>query len=236
MQILGLIPARSGSTGVPGKNIRPLAGQPLLVHTVAAARASRLSRVILSTDNADYATIGREAGAETPFLRPAEFARTETPAIRVIEHCLDFLEREENWVPDAVFYLQPTSPFRLGPHIDEGIRRLAAEPVDSVVSVCPATEHPYYMFVLNAAGRMDYLLDIPVRPERRQDLPPVYSLNNAITASRTGFLRAAAARGGIAINLDNFSAMPVEFPVSIDINTERDFLLAELVASHRGTP
>ncbi len=236
MQILGLIPARSGSTGVPGKNIRPLAGRPLLAHTVAAARASRLSRVILSTDSADYAAIGREAGAETPFLRPPELARTETPAIRVIEHCLDFLAREENWTPDAVFYLQPTSPFRLGPHIDEAIRRLASESVDSVVSVCLAAEHPYYMFVPNAAGRMSYLLDIPVRPERRQDLPPVYCLNNAITASRTGFLRAAAARGALAINLDNFSAMRIEFPVSIDINTERDFLLAEFIASQRGTP
>jgi CMP-N,N'-diacetyllegionaminic acid synthase len=231
MNILGLIPARSGSTGVPGKNIRPLAGKPLLAHTVTAARSSRLSRLILSTDSADYAEIGRQGGAEVPFLRPAELAQTETPAIKVIEHCLDFLDRNESWAPDAVFYLQPTSPFRRGNHIDQGIEKLKTEKVDSVVSVYPPRAHPYYMFVPNNSGRLSHLIDVKPRPERRQDLPPVYSLNDAIIGSRTDYLRAAIPRGGLVVNLDNFSPLSIEFPTTVDINTEQDFLFAEFIAA-----
>jgi CMP-N-acetylneuraminic acid synthetase len=233
MNFLGVIPARSGSTGVPGKNIRLLGGKPLLVHTVTAARSSRLTRVILSTDSAAYAEIGRKSGAEIPFLRPAELARTETPAIKVVEHCLDFFEREDNWVPDAVFYLQPTSPFRRGAHIDLGIEKLEIGNADSVVAVAPPRSHPYYMFAPDDSGRLSYLIKTKTRPERRQDLPPVYSLNDAIIGSRTRYLRAAAPLGGLVVNLDNFSSLPVDFPVTIDINTEQDFLFAEFIAARQ---
>lgn len=233
MQILGLIPARAGSTGVKRKNVRPLAGRPLLEYTVEAARQSRLDRVILSTDAEDFAAIGRRVGAEAPFLRPADFASTEAKAIEVVGHCLDFLAREENWEPDAVFYLQPTSPFRSEVHIDEAIAALSGATAASVVSVMPPAQHPCYIFTRDGGGRMHHLLDMAQRPERRQDLPEMFALNNAVMLSRTHFLKQQAAQRGLVVNLDDFIPYFVDHPVTVDINTEEDFQFADFLMQRK---
>ena len=233
MQILGLIPARAESTGIKRKNVRPLAGRPLLEYTVEAARQSRLDRVILSTDAEEFAAIGRRAGAEAPFLRPAELASTEAKAIEVVEHCLDFLDREEGWQPDAVFYLQPTSPFRSALHIDEAIAALSEGTAASVVSVMRPAQHPCFMFTKDGNGRLHPLLDMAQRPERRQDLPEVFALNVAVMLSLTPFLRQQAAHGGLVVNLDDFIPYFVGHPVTVDINTEEDFRFADFLMQRK---
>lgn len=230
MDTLGIIPARAGSKGVPNKNIRPLAGRPLVEYTVRAAQHSRLDRVILSTDSPEIAEIGREQGAETPFLRPAELAQDSSSAISVVRHALDFLRAEEGWTPYIAFYLQPTSPFRTSRHIDESLASLVESDFDSVVSLSPVDEHPAFMFFLNASGTPADVLDpVQFRRERRQDLRPTYSLDCNILGSRTDFLERQDARDGAIVNLENFCPYIIDFPASLDINIERDFLFADTI-------
>jgi CMP-N,N'-diacetyllegionaminic acid synthase len=235
MDVLGIIPARSGSTGVPGKNVRVLGGKPLIVHTIEAASASAIGRVVVSTDSEDYARIARAAGAEVPFIRLAGLAANETPAISVVAHCLEALQAAGHAEPDAVFYLQPTSPFRTAQEIDAAIALLSAG-VDSVASVKPVTKHPYYMFTPDASGLLTPLIDVSPRPERRQDLPEIYALNDSIMLSRIGWIRRAIRENGLIVNLDNFAPLPVEGRAALDINSEEDFALAEFLASRTPTP
>ncbi|MBD3670065.1 MAG: acylneuraminate cytidylyltransferase family protein [Gammaproteobacteria bacterium] len=230
MEILGIVPARSGSTGVKHKNVRDLAGQPLMSYTIEAAKRSGLSRVILSTDSDEYSEIGRRYGAEVPFLRPAEFASVDAKAISVIRHAIEFFDQEENWRPDAVMYLQPTSPFRRSERIDEAIKVMNSNPnTDSVISVREITEHPYYMFEPHSDELLKPYVEMENRPERRQDLPDFYTLNDNILMSRTDYLMHPENENGLIINLNNFVPVYITESEFIDINSERDFLWAEFL-------
>ena len=230
MEILGLIPARLGSTGVKRKNIRPLAGRPLIEYTIEAALASRLDRVILSTEAEEVAEIGRCAGVEVPFMRPAEFAATDSQAISVVAHALDALSAVEDWRPDAVMYLQPTSPFRTADHIDGALEAMRGAGNNSVVSVSAPGDHPAYIFIDGGDGNLvDVLEPAKYRAERRQDLVPAFALNNAIMLSRTDYLESAAETEGIIVDLTDFRPYRIDAPVSIDINTEQDFLFADFI-------
>jgi CMP-N-acetylneuraminic acid synthetase len=232
--ILGLIPARSGSVGVPRKNIRPLAGRPLIVYTVDAARASALDRIIVSTDSEEIASVAVASGAERPFLRPAALATGTTRAIEVVRNALDFFAEREHWTPDAVFYLQPTSPFRSAIDIDQALTLLrTSEDADSVMSVAPVRDHPSFAWT-EKSGRLVPVFPGP-RPERRQDLIPMVVENNAIVLSRTSYLDKAVAPDSLLINLASFVPMPVDFPVAVDIDTEADFRFADfLMRDHLG--
>lgn len=235
MKILGLIPARLGSTGVKKKNIRLLAGRPLIEYTIEAALRSNLDRTILTTEAEEIAEIGAACGVEVPFLRPAELATDEAKAMDVTLHALDFLERADGYVPDAVIYLQPTSPFRDAAHIDEAIEIARSSNRDSVLSVAVVAEHPAFMFVPDSNGGLKNL-NAPVgRTERRQDLPPVYSYNGAIAISRTSFLRSPENVGPLFENYDDFAPLLIEPPVTVDINTEQDFLFADFLMQTRNT-
>ena len=228
MEILGLIPARLGSTGVKRKNIRPLANRPLITYTIEAALESGLDRVILSTESDEIADVGRQAGVEVPFMRPAEFAGTESKAIEVVSHALGALQEINDWCPDAVMYLQPTSPFRTATHIDDAIAAFRGSTSRSVVSVCPAEVHPAYMYLCNEAGELDDVLDPAIyRAERRQDLVPAFSLNNAIMLSDVAYLTEAVQSDGLIVDLNNFQPIFIDGPAAIDINTEKDFLFAD---------
>jgi CMP-N-acetylneuraminic acid synthetase len=135
MRTLGVIPARGGSKGIPGKNLRLLAGRPLLAYTADAARGSRrLSRVVLSTDDEATAAAGRSLGLEVPFLRPADLAADDSPMLPVLRHAVEALSAS-GFEADAVVLLQPTSPLRRAEHIDAAIELLEATGADSVVSV-----------------------------------------------------------------------------------------------------
>ncbi|MBM3504567.1 MAG: acylneuraminate cytidylyltransferase family protein [Alphaproteobacteria bacterium] len=235
MRTLGLIPARIGSTGVPRKNIRMMAGRPLIAHTIEAARSSGLDRVIVSTDSPEIAAVARQCGADVPFLRPAPLASNTAIAMEVVRHCLDWIEGSGERLPDAVAYLQPTSPLRRASHIDAALA-LIDDSADSVVSVVAVDQHPLYMFRPGHDGRLVPLLDVGKRPERRQDLPPVYATNALVPLSWTRYLRAPGNERALVINLDSFKPLIVEPEVAVDINNERDFRLAEVLLTMNDTP
>jgi len=186
MNVLGLIPARSGSKGVTRKNIRPLCGKPMLAYTAEAALWSRrLSRVILSTDDEEIARVGRECGLETPFLRPAELARDETPMLPVVQHAVRFLE-ETGERFDAVCLLQPTNPLRGADEIDACINLLESSGADAVVTTLPVPVeyNPHWVYFLDGAGwlRLSDGRDAPI--PRRQDLPQAFHREGSVYVTR----------------------------------------------------
>ncbi|HYN20129.1 MAG TPA: acylneuraminate cytidylyltransferase family protein [Thermoanaerobaculia bacterium] len=182
MKVLGLIPARGGSKGIPGKNVRLLGGKPLLAHTAEAALAARrLSRVILTTDDEGIAEVGRCLGLEVPFLRPAELALDDTPTLPVVQHAVAELERSGDTF-EAVCLLQPTSPFRRPEDIDGCVELLEAEDLDAVISVLPVPpEHnPHWVYFRDGEGllRLATGEDQPI--PRRQELPPAFHRDGAV--------------------------------------------------------
>jgi len=198
--VLALIPARSGSKSLPHKNVREFAGKPLLAHSIEQALAARsIDRVIVSTDSERYAAIAREHGAETPFLRPAEFATDDATDLAVFEHALAWLREHENWTPEIVVHLRPTYPRRDPADIDRVVELLAADPsLDSVRSVAPATETPYKMWTRDADGLLTPIADLgnEAYNQPRQRLPVAYLQNACIDAVRgRGTLASSADRG-----------------------------------------
>lgn len=190
MRVLGIVPARGGSKGIPGKNVRPLGGKPLLVHTAEAALAARrLSRVVLTTDDERIAEVGRGCGLEVPFLRPAELATDDTPTLPVLQHAVAELERTGDRF-DAICLLQPTSPFRGAGDIDGCIELLESADLDAVVSVLPVPpEHnPHWVYFRGAGGllRLATGEDQPI--PRRQELPPAFHRDGSVYVTRRNVL------------------------------------------------
>jgi CMP-N-acetylneuraminic acid synthetase len=179
--VLGLVPARAGSKGVPGKNVRPLAGRSLLDYTARAARDSGvIDRIVLSTDSEEIADAGRRAGLDVPFLRPAPLAADETPMLPVITHALDALAAG-GWIPEMVVLLQPTSPLRRPSHIRDAVDLLRETNADSVVSVIELPRHlsPDYVMKIEG-GVLKPFLPEGSRITRRQDARPAYSREGTI--------------------------------------------------------
>jgi CMP-N-acetylneuraminic acid synthetase len=183
MNVLAIVPARGGSKGVPGKNVKPLAGHSLLEYTARAARESGvINRVVLSTDSAEIADEGRRVGLEVPFLRPARLAADDTPMLPVIQHALDATE-QDGWHPDVVVLLQPTSPLRRPEHVRDAVRMLCDTKADSVVTVVelPRPLSPDYVMRLED-GRLKPFLADGERITRRQDARPAYSRDGTVYA------------------------------------------------------
>lgn len=212
-KVLALIPARGGSKGVPGKNIREIGGKPLIAWTIDAAKGARcVDRVILSSDDADIIRVAKEYGCEVPFVREARLAQDDTTTMEVV---FDTLERCPGY--DWVLLLQPTSPLRSADDIDRAAERCLLHDAPACVSVCMAQESPYWMFTMRADDQLEPLLP-NFQLTRRQDLPPIYSLNGAIYLARTEWLRQQKkfiAQGTVSYE------MPVQR--SIDIDSESDF-------------
>jgi CMP-N,N'-diacetyllegionaminic acid synthase len=225
MDVLAVIPARGGSKGVPDKNIRPVAGRPLLQFTVeAAAGASRLGEWIVSTDSEGIAEVARGLGAPVPFLRPAELATDDAAAVPVIQHAVRFMERERGRAYDAVMMLQPTTPFRTAADIDAAVDLLVETGADSVISVVSVEgHHPARMKYLDGAGR---LVDPPFAEayenQPRQELPAMVIRNGAIYLTRRDVL---VEQGSFKGADSRALVMPRERSVNID--TEQDFAYAE---------
>ena len=189
-RVLGLVPARAGSKGVPGKNLRPLAGRTLLDYTASAARESGvITRTILSTDSEEIAVAGRRAGLEVPFLRPTDLAQDDTPMLPVIVHALEALERE-NWVPEVIVLLQPTSPLRQPGHIRNSVQQLMDSAAESVVSVVEVPRHlsPDYVMRIEG-GVLRPFLPEGERVARRQDARRAYSRDGTVYAFRRETVR-----------------------------------------------
>lgn len=219
MKIFGLIPARGGSKGIPRKNIKTIAGKPLIAWTIEAAlRSSFLSSVVVSTDDPEIAEIARQAGAQVPFMRPTELARDETPGLDPVLHALDQLTQY-----DSVLLLQPTSPLRTTEDIDGCLSLISQTRAQSVVSVTEADTHPYWTYRLNADQTMARFLEAaPVA--RRQDLPPVFLLNGAMYFAKANWLR----RNGSLVTAETL-AYVMSKEHSVDLDTPLDWKVAELL-------
>jgi CMP-N-acetylneuraminic acid synthetase len=234
---LGVITARGGSKGIPGKNLKPLAGKPLLAYTVDAAQAARLDRVILSTDDETIAACGRSLGCDVPFLRPAELAHDETPHLPVMQHAVRWLAEHQQFHPDVVVILQPTSPLRRPGDIRQAVELLATHDIDSVVSVSavPAHLNPMRMLRVDERGRaVLFVSGAPVRHRinRRQDMPEAWVMNGAIYAFRSHVLFAAEA----SLYGSSTLAMPLPAPYGISIDDLHDWREAEhALGNHHGS-
>lgn len=178
-EVLAVIPARGGSKSIPRKNIRSLAGYPLIAYSIAAGLAAEtVSRVIVSTDDEEIARVAQEYGGEAPFIRPPSLAMDDTPDLPVFEHVLAWLDEHEEYQPQIVVQLRPTSPFRRTWHIDQAVLQLIERPeADSVRTVCSPFQNPFKMWKIGSDGYLQPLIDIGV-PEPynlpRQVLPDVY--------------------------------------------------------------
>lgn len=226
-QVLSLIPARGGSKSIPRKNIRPFAGHPLIAYSIAAGLASgRISRVIVSTDDEEIAATARQYGAETPFLRPKELAKDDTPDLPVFQHALNWLREHEGYQPEIVVQLRPTSPFRSVRHIDTAVQRLLEQPkADSVRTVCTPFQNPFKMWRVGEDGYMRPLMQIN-HPEPynlpRQSLPEVYW--------QTGYVDAAWADTILSKNsMTGERILPLVIDASewVDIDSPDDWRRAE---------
>ncbi len=180
-EVLAIIPARGGSKGIPRKNIKLFAGYPLISYSIAAGlQANSVTRVVVSTDDEEIAVVAREWGAETPFLRPAELAQDQTTDLPVFQHALAWLKAHEDYTPDLVIQLRPTSPLRPRNCVDEAVTLLQEHPAaDSVRGVVPSGQNPYKMWRLNGKDEpMTPLLNLEGVAEPfnapRQALPPTF--------------------------------------------------------------
>jgi len=235
MEILGLIPARGGSKGIPHKNIEKLGGKPLIAYTCEAARGSRqLTRVILSTDDKDIATLGLALGAEVPFMRPEKLGQDDVPMIEVVNHTLSWLKAEQDYSPEIVVLLQPTSPFRKAEHIDAAIDLLTHSEADSVVSIVevPHQFNPISVMKLEDGKLFPYISEEGNRVLRRQDKPEVYARNGpAVLASRISAINKTGSLYGEVILpylMNRFD--------SIDIDCPEDLQIAELYLKNLRSP
>lgn len=221
--VLALVPARGGSKGLPGKNIKLLAGRPLLDYTAEAARNSGVvDRIVLSTDVEEIAAVGRSTGMEVPFMRPAELAGDETPMLPVIEHALTELEAG-GWIPEIVLLLQPTSPLRRAAHLVRAVDELRATGADSVVSVVELPRHlsPDYVMRIDE-GRLVPFLPAGDSITRRQAARPAYVRDGTVYAF---WRRTLTAHGSIYGR--NCCPLLIPSVESITIDTAEDWAEAE---------
>jgi len=229
MNVLGVVPARGGSKAIPGKNLAPIGGRPLLAYTVDAARASRrLTRTVVSTDDAAIAETARALGLEVPFLRPAELAADDTPMLPVLQHAARELARE-GFAADAIVLLQPTSPLRRAEHIDRAVELLESTGADSVVSVVEVP-HPFTpVSVLRLDGdRLRPYLD-GESVTRRQDKPRLLARNGpAVLVVRTRVLEQGSLYG------TDSRPLLMDAADSIDIDGPEDLAQVELLLGDGG--
>lgn len=238
MQILALVPARGGSKSVPRKNIRLLAGEPLIAYTLREAQKSRyITRLVVSTEDEEIARVARQYGAEVPFLRPGELALDHVPDLPVFQHCLAWLKEKEGYQPDMIVHLRPTAPLRTVDYIDKGIQLLLEPlPADSARSVCRAGQHPLKMWSV----KNGYL--VPFVPESasgireaynkpRQELPSAYIQNGAVDVVWAEVILQKGSMAGSVIR-----AFIMSEEESVNIDSPLDWELAEILMTRRKLP
>jgi CMP-N-acetylneuraminic acid synthetase len=227
-EVLAIIPARGGSKSIPHKNIRLFAGHPLIAYSIAAGLAAEtVTRVLVSTDDEEIAGISRRYGAETPFLRPAEFSGDSTPDLPVFVHALEWLQENEGYRPEIVVQLRPTSPFRRVAHIDGAVCRLLDRPeADAVRTICVPFQNPFKMWRIGTDGLMQPLIPLEHISEPynmpRQALPEVYWQTGYVDAAWTDTLLEKNSMTG-----DRILPLVIEPSEWIDIDSLDDWRRAE---------
>jgi len=235
-EVLAIIPARGGSKGIPRKNIRLFAGYPLIAYSVAAGlQAEHVTRVIVSTDDEEIAETARQYGAETPFMRPAEFAGDNSLDLPVFQHALDWLANNEGYHPEVVVQLRPTSPVRPNGLVDEAVKLLLDHPeADSVRGVVPAGQNPHKMWRVDPqTGRMSPLLQVEGIAEPfnapRQVLPPVFWQTGHVDAIRPATILNKQSMSG-----DIILAVPIDTRFTVDIDNPFDWFRYEWLVYNAG--
>lgn len=226
-KIIQIIPARGGSKGLPRKNIRLLAGKPLIVYSIEAALNSKYTgRIIVSTEDEEIAELSRHHGAEI-IERPAELAKDEIPTIDVVLHVLEEL-RSESYEPDIIVLLQPTSPLRSAQDIENALELYLDSDTECMVSVCEGEHSPYQSLTIEQ-GYLTPIFEEKYFTARRQDLPLIYRPNGAIYITTPGALYNDKTFYGPNI-------LPYIMPPerSIDIDCEMDLIYAELLIRKHG--
>jgi CMP-N,N'-diacetyllegionaminic acid synthase len=223
-RVLGLLPARGGSKGVPGKNLRLLAGKPLIAWAAEAlAKAKIPSRKIVSTDDPLIADAAKKSGLEIPWLRPEEFATDTSPVVDVIEHALLQLKTDHDESYTHVALVQATSPTVSPEDIDAAISLAVEGDADTVITGFPAGQrHPSTMYSLKSDNEVDWLFEDKQRMARRQDLPSVYIRTGLVYIIRTELILNKKTVYG-----DRILALTISEERSLTIDEEQDFRLAE---------
>lgn len=224
MRVLGIIPARGGSKGVPGKNIKPLVGKPLIGYTIEAALQSNLTRTVVSTDSQEIADVAKALRGDVPFLRPIDLATDSAKAIPVLKHALATVEELGDAPYDAIMMLQPTTPFRRTEDINESIDILKSTGSDSVISVVDVeATHPARMKFLKGDRLIDPDFCEAYENQPRQELEPMFIRNGAIYLTKREVLLSDSLKG------QDCRAQVQQKEVSVNIDTEHDFAYAEWV-------
>jgi len=225
-KILGIVPARYGSKGLPRKNIREVAGKTLLQYALEAAKGSRLlSRVVVSTESDEVARNALDWGCEV-IERPQELAQDDTPMVPVIQHALHLLADSEGYCPDITVILQPTAPLRTARHIDESLQLLMSSGAHSVVSVAPVPGHynPHWQFLIDKDGHLSRYASPSIEQlqTQRQTLPDTYTRNGAVYAFNTELILERNSLYG-----DRCMAYVMPPQESVNIDSQQDLWLAE---------
>jgi len=223
--VLGIITARGGSKSIPRKNVKLVAGKPLIAWTIQAALdCHSINRVIVSTDDNEIEQVSRNWGAEVPFLRPAELAQDTSPHIDVIIHAAEWLATHEKYCPDYIVLLQPTSPLRSAEDIDAAVTLAIHKKADCVISVSESPAHPYLNKRITEEGRLVDFVDTPKGYLPRQSFPPAYFVNGAIYLARRDVLL----RERTWYTDRNYPYM-MSPEHSLDVDTPWDLYLVDLV-------
>ena len=235
MKILGIVGARSGSKGLPGKNLRPLLGKPLLGWAIDIARRSRhVGRVVLSTDSEEYREVGKTCGADVPFLRPAELASDGAIEFGYIRHALEWLERHEGYAPDMVVRVCPTAPLVRSEDIDRAIELLEGDSeADSAILMTQAREHPRKQVKIAPDGVhvISYITErgSHVAPSNRQSYEAAYNRQSLPIVSRRRTILELGSQTGEIVR---YHVVPQD--TTLDIDTDFDFHVVEHLLRERG--
>jgi len=222
-RVVALVPARGGSKRLPRKNILPLCGKPLIAWTIEAALHSKyVDRVCVSTDSIEIAEVCKSIGVDVPWLRPSELAQDTSSTNDVILHAINTMSDMTN---DIVVILQPTSPLRTLRHIDESLELLVGSDAKGIVSVSECEHSPLWANTLPADKGMGDFIKPAIMGKRSQELPIYYRINGAIYAFTKDSL---VSHKGIFYS-DEVYAYPMERNYSVDIDTELDFIIAEVL-------
>jgi CMP-N,N'-diacetyllegionaminic acid synthase len=230
--VLAVVPARGGSKGIPGKNLRALAGRPLLAYTAEAIAESRVvDRAILSTDSEEIAAVGREVGLDVPFLRPRRLASDDTPMLPVVQHAVEAVE-EDGASPEIVLVVQPTAPLRRGAHLRTAVELLRASGASSVVTVVRIPAHYSPEYAMRIEGdRLVNFLEEGRRVARRQDATPAFSRDGTVYAVRRDVLMQDGDLYG-----EDCRPLVLEDDESVNLDTPDDWERAErLLRSRRSS-
>jgi CMP-N,N'-diacetyllegionaminic acid synthase len=228
-QVLAVIPARGGSKGIKRKNLVPILGRPLVVHSIEHALASKcVTRTIVSTEDDEIAEVSRAAGAEVPFMRPDILAGDTVLDLPVFQHVLEELRQREGYTPDLVVHLRPTSPLRKHSWIDAAVELLSANPeADSVRSVSAPAQHPYRVFRIDPNGYLDPIMKLEHPTPyllRRQELPPMYYYNCVIDVTRPSTIGNKHSMTGA-----NILPFIMNADEAIDVDSPRDLAIARIL-------